>query len=93
MKESAILFSHARSNLKATMDKACDNHQSILIIRKDGKNVVLLSEEDYDSMIETLYLMASKVNLERIGESLKNKGGKAYKSVSELRKKYKIAKC
>ncbi len=89
MKESVISYSNARSNLKHTFDKVCDNHESVIITRKDGKNVVVFSEEDYDAMIETLYLMGSRENYKKIVESLNEKGGKVFKNLAELRKKYK----
>ncbi len=89
MKEAVISYSHARSNLKDTFDQVCENHESVIITRKDGKNVVVFSEEDYDAMMETLYLMSSRENYKKISESLNEKGGHVYKNLSELRKKYK----
>ena len=74
------------------MDMACDDHESVLVTRRSGRDVVIISKEDYDSMMETLYLMSSKENHRRIVEAMNRKGGKSYKNVDELRKKYKMEK-
>ncbi len=92
MKDSALLYSYARNNLKSVFDQANDNHESILIKCKDDKNVVIISEEDYDSMMETLYLTKSRANHKKITAALKRKGGRSYASVDEIRKEYGFKK-
>ena len=49
--------SQARENLFKLIDQASTEHEPIYIIGKRHK-AVLISEEDYSSMIETLYLTA-----------------------------------
>ena len=66
----AITYSEARHALKNVMDKACSNHEPILITRRKGENVVLLSLEDYESIIESEYLLSSPVNASRLIQSL-----------------------
>jgi antitoxin YefM len=51
-----------RANLSAIMDRVNDDHEPILITRAKGKPVVLVSLEDWASMDETTYLMASPAN-------------------------------
>ena len=46
---------NARANLYNLINMAIDNNEVININTKNG-NVVLISEEDYNSLIETLYL-------------------------------------
>jgi len=46
----AMTYSEARHALKNVMDEACSNHEPILITRRKGENVVLLSLEDYESI-------------------------------------------
>lgn len=69
---------------------ACDNHESVVISRKAGGNVVLISEEDYDALLETLYLMSSKKNYKRILKSLSEKNGKTYKNLKDLKREYRV---
>lgn len=66
----AITYSAARANLAATMDRVCDDHDPVIITRRTGKNVVLVSQEDWNSMEETAYLLKSPANAERLRLSL-----------------------
>lgn len=68
----------ARNSLKAMMDRVIDDQDVILIRRRDGGNAVLLSEEAYSSMTETLYLLANPINAEVLMQSVAEfKAGKA----------------
>jgi len=73
----AITYSEARHALKNYMDEACSNHEPILITRRKGKNVVLLSLEDYESIMESEYLLSNPANASRLMQSLEEaKSGK-----------------
>jgi antitoxin YefM len=67
----AITYSEARNDLKNVMDDACSNHEPILITRRKGKSVVLVSLEDYESIMESEYLLSSPANASRLLQSLK----------------------
>jgi antitoxin YefM len=67
---NAITYSEARHALKDVMDEACSNHEPILITRRKGENVVLLSLEDYESIMESDYLLSSPANAARLMQSL-----------------------
>jgi antitoxin YefM len=62
----AILYSQARNNLREIINKACQNFEEFVITTKDKQSAVLISQEEYDSMKETLYLLSSKTNRERL---------------------------
>lgn len=66
----AISYSEARHDLKNVMDNACSNHEPILITRRKGESVVLVSLEDYESIMESEYLLSSPVNASRLMQSL-----------------------
>jgi antitoxin YefM len=66
----AVTYSAARANLAKTMDKVVDNHTPIVITRKTGRNVVIISLEDYESMEETNYLLRSPKNAKRLLDSI-----------------------
>ena len=53
----ATNYSNVRNNLKKYCDKATDDYETIIITRKNDKNVVLMSEEEY---MENLYIMSNK---------------------------------
>lgn len=62
----AIIYSHARNNLRTLIDKVCTNFTEYIISTKDNKSAVLISQEEYNSMRETLYLLSSRNNRERL---------------------------
>ncbi len=52
-----MTVSQARSNIYKIMDETAQTHQPIMITGKRN-NVVMLSEEDWNAIEETLYLNA-----------------------------------
>lgn len=66
----AITYSEARHDLKNVMDAACANHEPILITRRKGESVVMLSLEDYESILESEYLLSNPANAARLAQSL-----------------------
>lgn len=57
LKMSIYTPSQARTNLYKLIDQAGQNHEPIFITGKRNK-VVMLSEEDFNAMQETLYLLS-----------------------------------
>ena len=51
-----------RANLSAVMDRVNDDHEPVIVTRAKGKPVVMVSLEDWASMDETTYLLASPAN-------------------------------
>ena len=47
----AVNYSTIRNNLKAYCDEATDNNETVIVTRKDEKNVVLLIMEKYNQMM------------------------------------------
>lgn len=66
-----IDFSDARSNLKPVMDQAIDDHDAVLITRCDAPNVVIMSQAQYDSWMETMHLLSSPANTAHLMRSIK----------------------
>ncbi|MFN0118355.1 MAG: type II toxin-antitoxin system Phd/YefM family antitoxin [Elusimicrobiota bacterium] len=54
---TTITASQARANIFKLVDQARTSHQPVQITTKRG-NAVLISEEDYRSVQETLYLLS-----------------------------------
>jgi len=55
-----INYTEFRSNLKYWFDKAVDDVVDIVIKRKNGKDLVLVSLDEYNSLKETSYLLTGK---------------------------------
>jgi antitoxin YefM len=66
----AVSYSDLRQNLKAYMDRVFHDHETLIITRKNDENVVLLSIEDYNSIMETHYLLSSEVNAKHLTDSI-----------------------
>lgn len=66
----AMSYTQFRENLKTVLDQACDQHEPVIITRRHGGNAVILSHEDYRSMLETCYLLKSPKMAQRLRESL-----------------------
>ena len=59
----------ARSKLYSLIDEATDTHQPVLITGKRG-NAVLVSEDDWNAISETLHLLSVPGMRESIKEGL-----------------------
>jgi len=66
----AISYTTARNNLASTMKQVCDDHDPIIVTRKNNEAVILMSLEDYESLNETAYLMQSPENAKRLINSI-----------------------
>lgn len=66
---TTITASEARANLYRLIDDTASSHQPILITGKRA-NAVLLSEEDWSSIQETLFLLSVPGMRESIVEGL-----------------------
>jgi len=66
----AILYTEARNNLKTIIAKVCDDYDAFIISTKDDKTAVLLSYEEYSAMKETMYLLSSKKNRDRLNDAV-----------------------
>ncbi|AKJ94562.1 antitoxin [Thioalkalivibrio versutus] len=55
---TAITASEARANLYRLIDETADSHQPLLITGKRNK-AVLISEEDWTAVQETLHLLST----------------------------------
>jgi len=66
----AISYTKARSNLAKTMEKVCEDHDPVIITRRNENSVVMMSLEDYQALEETAYLLRSPKNARRLLESI-----------------------
>ena len=64
-------YSEVRNNLKAYCDKATKDYETIIITRKNNENVVLMSEEEYNNLMENLYIRSNLKYYQRLVESIK----------------------
>lgn len=73
-------YSEARENFKSVIDKTIDDADITLIHRRKGGNAILMSEDHYNSMVETLYLLSNPANARHLLASIaEDKAGQAIK--------------
>ena len=66
----AVFYSQARNNLRDIINKVCDDFDEYIITTKDEKSVVVISYDEYSAMKETMYLLSSKNNRDRLNEAV-----------------------
>ena len=66
----ATTYADFRKDLKKYMAKATGDFEPITITRKNQQNVVLISAEEYNDMIENRYILDSPANREWLQTSL-----------------------
>ena len=65
----AVNYTNFRENLKDYMDKATDDYETMIVTRENNKNVVMISEESYNNLMENVYVMGNKSNYDWLMES------------------------
>ena len=63
-------YSNVRNNFKKYCDKVNDDCEAVIITRKNDKNIVLISEKEYNNLMENLYIMS---NMKYCNKLLKRK--------------------
>ena len=63
-------FTEFRTDLKRYLDNVEENNETLIIKRKSGKGIVMISLDEYNSILETVHLLKSKANADRLFESI-----------------------
>jgi len=66
----AANYSEFRGDLKKFLDNVEFNNETLIIKRGKGKGTVLISLDEYNSLMETVHLLSSKANADRLYESI-----------------------
>lgn len=75
-----INYTDLRLNLKKWLDMVVDDMEELIVTRKNNKDLVLISLEEYNSLKETKYLLSGKnrdiilksLEQAKAGETIKN---------------------
>lgn len=68
-------YTDLRTNLKGYIDSVIDDCETVIVNRGNGKGVVMISLDEYNSLKETEYLMSSTATMKAIRqgeEDIKN---------------------
>lgn len=68
----AVNYSTYGAGMKTYMDAASDDHENVVVSRKgEGRNVVIISEDTFNNLIENAYIRADYLNYSWLIESKK----------------------
>ena len=67
----AVNYTTLRENMKRYMDCLTDDYETLIVTRKNNKNIVMMSEEAYNNLMENIYIMGNKENYNWLMESKK----------------------
>jgi antitoxin YefM len=65
-----ISISETRANLKAVVDRVVADKAPIAITRQKGEGVVMISQSEWESIEETLYLLSSPANAKHLMDGI-----------------------
>ncbi|MCD8140897.1 MAG: type II toxin-antitoxin system prevent-host-death family antitoxin [Planctomycetaceae bacterium] len=66
----AINYTTAREHFKKYCDAAVHDSETIIVTRKQDENVVILSEAEYNNLMENLYIRSDTADYERLLKSI-----------------------
>lgn len=64
----AVNYTNLREHMKDYMVRIIDDYDTVIITGKNNKNVVMISEETYNNMMENIYEMGNKENYDWLME-------------------------
>ena len=67
----AVNYTELRRNMKECMDKVSDDFETLIVTCKKNRNIVMISEETYNNMVENMHLMGNQANYQWLMESRK----------------------
>lgn len=65
-----LTYTDARANLKSVMQQVVDDQEEVVVTRKNGKPVVMMSLDAWNSIRETMHLLSTPANARALRESI-----------------------
>ena len=62
----AVNYSTLRNNLKAYCDRTTDDMETVVVTRKNEKNIVMMSLAAYNNIMENLFIASNRTNYKHI---------------------------
>jgi antitoxin YefM len=67
-----VTYSEARANLKEVMDRVVEDKTEVIVTRQKAEAVVMVSLAEWNSIAETLHLLSSPKNAERLRKAIRD---------------------
>lgn len=65
-----VSYTDARNSLKSVLDAVVENADFTVITRRGGGNAVVMSQDYFNSLMETVHLLKSPANVAHLKESI-----------------------
>lgn len=65
-----LTYTDARANLKDVMERVVADHEEVIVTRKNGKPVVMMSLDEWNAIRETMHLLSTPANARALRESI-----------------------
>jgi antitoxin YefM len=65
-----VNYTEFRNNLAESLNVVNNDKEIVIVSRSKGKNVVVMSLEEYNAIQETLHLISSKANQKRLDAAI-----------------------
>lgn len=65
-----ITFTNARNNLSSVLNRVTEDADYTIITRRDGEDAVVMSLEQFNSLLETVHLLKSPANAAHLARSI-----------------------
>ena len=79
----AVNYSTLRNKLKDYCDEASDNNQTVIITRKNEKNIVIMSLDNYNQLMKSIRNAEYLAKLDRSMEQIKNGFGQTHDLIED----------
>lgn len=78
-----VNYSTLRNKLKDYCDEASDNNQTVIITRKNEKNIVIMSLDNYNQLMKSIRNAEYLAKLDRSMEQIKNGFGQIHDLIED----------
>jgi antitoxin YefM len=72
IKLAHVSYSELRNNLASYMETVCNDRAPLVVTRQNARSVVLMAEDDYEGLMETVHLLKSPANALRLLRSIQS---------------------
>jgi antitoxin YefM len=67
-----VSYTELRANLARYMEEVCDSRDALVVTRQNARSVVIMSEDEYEGLMETLHLLRGPANAARLLRSIED---------------------
>jgi prevent-host-death family protein len=83
---TTVPVAEARQNFSALVDEAVATHQRVLVTRNGVPVVWMISDEDFESIMETLDVLADAAAMQDVAQSRADSAAGRYVTAAEMEK-------